>query len=184
MYLCIDAHYTGCRAVTAGIVIPDHRMPAIKKEYLHTSLIFERYIPGQFSKRELPGILSLFSMVEEKITHIIIDGYAWLSSGWNRPGLGARLFTELGEDIPVIGVAKSPWQDDSVGIRVFRGDSVRPLYISAAGIEDKDAGLLVQQMHGRYRIPTMLRYVDRMARRYSPQEHFPLSLPCRSSRER
>lgn len=163
MFLCVDAYYTGCNAWAAGIIFPVINSATATREYVARIKQVEVYIPGQFYKKELPVILELLEQVEEKIQTIIIDGHAWLSTEKD-PGLGAKLYIALKEEIPVIGVAKSPYRDTPAAVKVFRGASSRPLYVTAAGMDDKEAARLIRMMHGSYRIPTMLRYADRLSR--------------------
>jgi deoxyribonuclease V len=74
------------------------------------------------------------------------------------------LFEALQSAIPVIGVAKSRYRNDTWSVHVCRGNSRRPLYVTSAGIEIATAAELVAKMHGKYRIPTLLQHVDRLAR--------------------
>ncbi len=121
-----------------------------------------RYEPGNFYKRELPLLLSAIQELRVKPAAYIIDGYVWLGPG--KPGLGAHLFEQLGSGAPVIGVAKTPFQNDTWSTAVLRGQSQRPLLVTAAGIETAKVAALVAGMHGNHRIPTLLRLADRLAR--------------------
>jgi deoxyribonuclease V len=90
-----------------------------------------------------------------------VDGYVLL--GPNRPGLGARLFEALGNSIPVIGVAKTYFQG-SRAASVRRPGSDRPLFVTAVGVDLGLAAEQIARMHGPFRIPTLLRRVDQLAR--------------------
>jgi deoxyribonuclease V len=48
---------------------------------------------------------------------------------------------------------------------ILRGTSSRALYVTAAGIDQHVAERLIKDMHGKNRIPTMLKLVDAEARR-------------------
>jgi deoxyribonuclease V len=93
---------------------------------------------------------------------IVVDGYVWLGPE-RRPGLGARLFEALAGASAVVGVAKAPFFG-TVAAPVRRGHSQRPLWVTAAGIEDRDAAAHIESMHGQFRIPTLLKAVDRSCR--------------------
>jgi len=80
-----------------------------------------------------------------------------------KPGLGEYLFDALGGKIVVVGVAKTFFVG-APAREVLRGGSKLPLYVSAAGMDVEDAADSVARMHGGYRIPTMLKRVDRVAR--------------------
>jgi len=120
----------------------------------------ERYVPGEFYRRELPCILGLLNMIPIAVRAIIVDGYVRLGG---RPGLGQHLFSVLGSCIPVVGVAKSEFRGAG-GVPVLRGRSRRPLYITAAGMDADAAAGNIRRMHGPYRIPTLLKRADQLAR--------------------
>ena len=63
------------------------------------------------------------------------DGYADLDPG-GRP-LGAHVHAEFG--IPVIGVAESRFRTATHAVPVLRGSSVRPLFVTAAGMPAAEA---------------------------------------------
>ena len=94
---------------------------------------------------------------------IIIDGYVWLGDEFH-PGLGAYLYEALGRVTVVIGVAKAHFQEGPAVRAVKRGASSRPLYVTAAGIDLNEAAQSVVELHGEFRIPTLLKRVDRLSR--------------------
>ena len=46
----------------------------------------------------------------------------------------------------------------------LRGGSKRPLYLTAAGIDVKQAAALVKSMHGGHRVPALLKRADQLSR--------------------
>jgi deoxyinosine 3'endonuclease (endonuclease V) len=95
-----------------------------------------------------------------KIELIIIDGYVYLDD-LGKPGLGARLYEKLGNRIPVVGVAKTSFADNLKNVReVLRGESAKPLFVSAIGIDLDEAAQHIKHMHGSYRIPALLKRLD------------------------
>jgi hypothetical protein len=76
------------------------------------------------SKVELPLLLSFISDFDEPIEGILIDGYVWLDAN-DLPGLGGHLFSSLGRCIPLIGIAKTRYRNDTWSIPVLRGESRR-----------------------------------------------------------
>jgi deoxyribonuclease V len=121
------------------------------------------YESGAFYKRELPLLLCFISEFDELFEALVIDGYVWLDAN-HLPGLGGHLFSSLGRSIPVIGIAKTRYRNDTWSIPVLRGESRRPLFVTSAGIQARRAAECVCRMHGDYRIPTILNLVDRIAR--------------------
>jgi deoxyribonuclease V len=168
MLVCIDVDYRdGPRgrtiACAAGIVFPDWASPTSVAEHVVQLDEVADYEPGQFYKRELPCVLAVLERVEFGVHGIIIDGYVILDEH-GTPGLGGHLWEQLEQRVPVIGVAKNPFSRPNPSIEVLRGDSQRPLYVTALGVEAQTAAADVRRMHGRFRLPTMLKRVDRLCR--------------------
>ena len=120
------------------------------------------YHPGEFYKRELPVLLALLDGSDAPDL-IIIDGYVHLDAD-GRAGLGAHLHAALGGRIPIIGAAKTPFRGDDWSSSVLRGQSTRPLHVTAAGMEGDDAARIVRSLHGPHRIATMCKLADKLAR--------------------
>lgn len=162
MFLAVDALYAdddSCAAV-AGVTFANHTDPEPKDTFVRTLQNPEPYVPGAFYKRELPCILELLAIIPYPISTIIIDGYVDLGS---KPGLGRHLYNSLDAAIGVIGVAKSLFEGSSA-IKVFRGSSKKPLFVTSAGIEPDAAAKIIKEMHGKNRIPSLLQLVDRLTR--------------------
>jgi deoxyribonuclease V len=121
------------------------------------------YEPGSFYKRELPCLLKLLDELNSLPEYIIVDGYVYLD-GIQQAGLGKHLYDAIEGKSIVIGVAKTRFKDISSEFEVFRSNSQRPLYVTAIGISNEAAKSLIEKMHGQYRIPTMLKIVDRLSK--------------------
>jgi len=161
MILAIDVTYRKESAVVGGVLFRSWKDEAPEKEFVTACKVPGKYVPGQFYLRELPCIAALLKQVTEKFDCIIVDGFVYLGPD-KKPGLGRHLHRMLGENVAVIGVAKTPFKDTPKSCEVLRGASLKPLYVTAEGIEEKTARLLVKNMHGKNRIPTLLKYVDRL----------------------
>jgi deoxyribonuclease V len=129
----------------------------------------EPYVPGSFYKRELPCLQSVLRLLPATPTTVVVDGYVWLSQD-KRPGLGAHLHEALG-GLPVIGVAKTNFKglegSDLLAL-VHRGQSAKPLFVTAVGLDLELAASSIASMHGEFRIPEILRITDNLARSTSP----------------
>jgi deoxyribonuclease V len=165
MIACTDVHYTDYHATAACILFRDW-------SDTHPDLtITERvqdpapYEPGQFYRRELPALLAVVSKFTLRLEVIIIDGYVWLGD-WDHPGLGAHLHRTLGGGVAVIGVAKKLFLRGPAVQTIRRGNSARPLYVSAAGMDLNEAAARIVELHGEFRVPTLLKRVDRLCRGY------------------
>jgi len=161
---CLDAAYSDTSASGACALCLTWDAAKPVRILTHREGAAAAYQPGSFYKRELPILLAVLKLLERPPATIIIDGYVWLD-GNHRPGLGAFLYEALAQRSRVVGVAKTsfgellPWC-----IPVVRGNSQRPLFVSAVGMNVEEAARGVKTMHGRHRIPTLLRLVDREAR--------------------
>ncbi len=165
MIAAIDVHYFGDRSARAAVVLfQDYAAADFQDQYTMISKSVEDYQPGFFYRRELPCILNLLKQLTNLPTEMIIDGYVNLA---DRPGLGAHLYAAYQEEIPVIGVAKNGYQGVP-GIEVCRGQSRRPLFVTAAGIDPQQAAANIRSMAGHHRLPTLLKKADQLARQGLP----------------
>ncbi len=163
VYICFDAAYSENKAVACGIAFSSIDSSVRDSTYLYFMTRPAPYIPGSFYLREMPLIIGALDKVRWRPSLIFIDGYVWLPG--KRPGLGAHLFFHLHEEIPVIGIAKSPYRGHSSHKKIIRGMSKRPLYITAAGVEDWRAAEAVTRMAGDFRIPDMMTTAHSEAKR-------------------
>ncbi|MFL5247579.1 MAG: endonuclease V [Myxococcales bacterium] len=164
MLLSVDVHYEE-RAATAACVgfsdWPDAD-PAFDL-VLRSEIVPEPYEAGLFYKREMPHLRRAIGRVrqEHSIDAVLVDAHVWLAEG--KPGLGAHLYEALGGRIAVVGVAKSAFRGGEA-LPILRGTSRHPLFVTAAGMDAREAAEHVRAMHGAHRIPTLLKRADRLSR--------------------
>ena len=163
MIAAFDVHYTSTTAYAAAIVFPtwDSATP-VTRHTAATSPVGE-YEPGKFYMRELPPLLKVIRQLSGDVHTYVIDGYCHLSTDL-KPGLGAYLHDALARPKTMVGVAKNPYRRSEHAEKVYRADSTRPLFVTAIGMEASVAAQHVQSMAGPYRIPDLLKAVDRLAR--------------------
>jgi len=162
MLACVDVDYRPDHAIAACLTFSDWPDSTPGNTFVSRIDDVEPYTPGQFYKRELPCLLEVLRPVASTLDVVIVDGYVWLGAG--RHGLGAHLYEALRRKVAVVGVAKTEF-NGAPAEEVLRGMASRPLYVTAAGIEVVDAAVHVRSMHGVYRLPTLLKLVDRECRR-------------------
>ena len=121
------------------------------------------YVPGELYRRELPALLAVLREVERPRL-VLVDGYVWLDGARARRGLGAHLHEALGGTTPVVGVAKNRFVG-AAAVEVLRGESARPLFVTAIGVEPEWAADRVREMRGVGRLPTLLKRADQLCRR-------------------
>ena len=161
MIVAFDTHYFDNKAKTVGVSFQnwtDGEAVGIEEEIIEGIADYE---PGSFFKRELPCILSILKRYNlDTLDCIIVDGYVHLDND-GKLGMGGYLYQNLEKNIPIIGVAKSWFRSNEINSReLLRGESKKPLFISAAGIDLTKAYELVRSMHGDYRMPTLLQLMD------------------------
>jgi exodeoxyribonuclease-5/deoxyribonuclease V len=165
MILAFDTYYYDNKAKT--VCLEFENWSENKNFKILTEIIdnIEEYIPGEFYKRELPCILSLLNKIDiNNVDAIIVDGFVYLDDE-NKFGLGAYLYEKLDTRIPIIGVAKTNFATIEKNKKtLFRGESKKPLFITAIGIELDIALKKIESMDGEYRIPTLLKELDRLTK--------------------
>lgn len=157
MWWVLDVHYADDRSVVGGVGVPVLTAETGEEDVVTVWGAPAPYEPGNFYRRELP-LLQAFLHGRE-VSGVVVDGFVWL--GEERPGLGWHLHEALG--VPVIGIAKTGFhRAGSVAEPVLRGDSEKPLWVTAVGVED--AAEAVRSMHGPWRLPTLVKRADRLGR--------------------
>lgn len=174
--IAIDSYYyPSHKSYTVGVIFQkwDDAEPLEIISYWTDD--FLDYIPGQFYKRELPGILGVLGEINlGEYDTIILDGYVYLKETENTPthsGLGEHLWEHVGRDgLSIIGVAKTLYgRCDLITYPVCRGESINPLRISCMGdigTDPKVAGKIIENMAGDFRIPRLLKILDQKTKEF------------------
>jgi len=163
---CFDTYYKDDYANTVVIGIEKWDSPLPNFELTEITNNISGYESGAFYKRELPCLISIINKIplDPKNDILLIDGYVILDDN-GKLGLGGYLHNELDEKIPVIGVAKNNFHTlNKLKKEIFRGESKKPLYVTALGITLEKAYSRIIEMHGEFRIPTILKLVDQKSR--------------------
>jgi len=163
MILAVDVQYVAGKGAAAGVLLESWDSSTATDEFISVAEIDAEYVPGQFYKRELPCILMLLNDHALSPDSILVDGYVFLDDD-KSPGLGKYLYDALKGRIMVIGVAKNRYAGIGEQHAVYRGDSRNPLYVTAAGVGLEVARENILSMHGRHRVPTLLKHADKLAR--------------------
>ncbi len=157
---CVDVDYRTTGAVAAALWFRGWQAVEVDNEAVANIPTVAEYEPRAFYRRELPCLLTVLEL-GPRADVVIIDGYVWLGDGL--PGLGAHLHSTMGG--VVIGVAKTRFASATDAKDVRRGASQSPLFVSAVGMDVDAAAACVEHMHGPYRVPTLLKRVDALARK-------------------
>lgn len=162
-YFCMDVHYLDSYAVSAGILFNDIESDEVELEKTVEVNDIQPYESGLFYKRELPCLTALIDSLDQLPKVFIVDSFVQLDIS-GKPGMGAYLYDYYKGEVPVIGVAKNGFKENSVSKEVFRGESTKPLYVTSVGMALEESAEIVQKMHGDFRFPTLLKKVDALCR--------------------
>lgn len=160
--VCVDVQYEEKVAHPAALAFTAWDSPTPAASFTTSLPIPHSYTPGRFFERELPCLWAVLELIPYIPQTIVIDGYVWLDH--DRPGLGWYLYQALHQAIPIIGVAKTAFRGNGAAVPVLRGQSQQPLWVTAVGLPAGAAADHIRSMHGPYRLPTLLKQVDQLAR--------------------
>jgi deoxyribonuclease V len=165
MILAIDVHYKQTTAKAVGAFIQNWSDATALHYIIKYIDEVDEYVPGAFYMRELPCIVEIFKEIDlRNLSYIIIDGFVVLDDS-GKPGLGAFVYDSIQQLVPVIGVAKTNFhQNEQHVIPVLRGASAKPLYVTAVGTDLQQAAEHIKNMHGEFRLPTVLKELDRITK--------------------
>jgi deoxyinosine 3'endonuclease (endonuclease V) len=161
----VDVYYKNYGAKAVCILFEHWKDTEASSTHVAYIDLVDNYEPGAFYKRELPCILKVLQQINLTLVDIIIvDGYVYLDDQ-GKYGLGKHLYEALNKKIPVIGVAKTRFHNNTGHVlEILRGESKNPLFISAIGLDVHLAASNILSMAGEYRTPTLLQYLDQKTR--------------------
>ena len=171
--LAVDTFYYEERAKTVGVLFNDWSDSEPEEIISSWSFDFGPYIPGEFYLREMPPIIELLSKINMKeVGYLIVDGFLKVydeRKGKFDSGLGYRLMELLqpsNKDLVFIGIAKSDfggtgrkWKIAEEWNRGPKGST--PLWVQVEGMRMTDLMKCLKRMPGEFRLPDMLRILDK-----------------------
>jgi deoxyribonuclease V len=163
MKLAIAIHFDDAQAQAAAVAFDAWDTPEPTKTYLSHIAHVEKPARGELDLRELPCVMQLLREHKLEPELILIDGFVHLDAD-ETPGLGQHLFHALGSLTPVIGVSKTGRPGLSAQFEVMREEETKPLIVTCAGVDIGAAKARLRAMHGRKRVPTLLKLVARLAK--------------------
>lgn len=165
--------------VAAAVVLDANTLEVVERSTANQSVAFP-YIPGLFSFRELPPVLSALNGINTTPQLIVCDGHGIAHP--RRFGLASHL--GLLTDIPCIGCAKTPLLNCSDNIASTRGsiagillgdevvgsvlrtqNGIKPVYVSPGHrITLRESSDWVLRLTTKYRLPETTRQADQMVK--------------------
>ena len=165
MKLVMDVHIEGESARVAAVAFDDWAAFEGTKNYALRIEHVAKPVKGELDLRELPWLVQLLDANRLQPEVIVFDGFVHLDAQ-ETPGLGRRLHDTLGGRSAVIGVSKSLFKGTETPDQfcVFREDETPPLVVTCAGIDLGAAKARIRMMHGRKRVPTLMKLAARIAK--------------------
>ena len=165
MKLVMDVHIAGATARVGAVAFEDWGAAEATRHYALDIAHVDKPAKGELDLRALPWLIQLIDANRLQPEVIVLDGFVHLDAQ-DTPGLGRRLHDALAGRCAVIGVSKSVFKgsDTPDQFCVFREDETPPLVVTCAGIDLGAAKARVRMMHGRKRVPTLLKLAARIAK--------------------
>lgn len=163
MKLAMAVHFDGTQATAAGVAFDAWEGGEATKTYVSRIAQVEKAVRGELDVRELPCLMQLLREHSLAPELILIDGFVHLDAE-ETPGLGQHLYQALGAKVPVVGVSKTGLPGLPAQFEVMREEEAPPLFVTCAGIDIGAAKVRLRAMHGRKRIPTLMKLAARLAK--------------------
>lgn len=163
MKLVACVHYHGEGAVAAAVAFDEWDAPEASRTFTSRVAQVEKPSRAKPDLRALPCLLRLLQEHALKPDVILIDEPVHLDAA-DTPGLGLHLYDALGGQVPIIGVSNPAKPAMPAQFEVFREEESRPVIVTCVGIDLGAAKVRVRTMHGKRRVPTLLKLAARLAR--------------------
>ena len=163
MKLVVTFHFDGVQAIAAAAAFDAWDAAEATKTYVSRIAHVEKAVRGELDLRELLCVMQLLREHGLEPELILVDGFVHLDAN-ETPGLGQHLYQALGGKVPIVGVSKRSLPGLSVQFEVMREEEAPPLWVTCAGIDIGAAKARLRAMHGRKRVPTLMKLAARLAK--------------------
>lgn len=163
MKLIVAVHVEGTQANAAAVAFDAWEDAEATKTYVSRMPQLEKAVRGELDLRDLPCVMQLLREHTLAPELIVIDGFVHLDAD-ETPGFGQYLFQALGGTIPVVGISKRGQPGLSAQFQVVREEETPPLFVTCTGIDIGAVKVRLRAMHGRKRVPTLMKLAARLAK--------------------
>ncbi len=163
MKLALELHHAGDLVVVAAVAFDEWDAAEPTKTYTSRCQRAGKATAGEPDLRDLACMLQLLREHGLAPDNLLINGFVHLDAQ-ETAGLGWHLYLALGGRVAVIGVARSARSALGAQYEVFREELARPLTVTCAGVDLGAAKTRLRAMHGRRRVPTLLKLATRIAK--------------------
>jgi len=167
MKLAVAVHYHGAEALAAAVAFDEWDAPEASRTFTSRVADVDGPVRGELDLRALPGLVQLLREHALAPDVILIDGPVHLDAA-ETPGLGQALYDALGGRTAIIGVSTRSMPGMPGQFEVLRDGEAAPLIVTCVGIDLGAAKVRIRTMHGKRRIPTLLKLAARIARAGPP----------------
>lgn len=163
MKLAAAIHLQDTTAWVAAVTFDDWDAREASRTVTSRVDALERPARAQLDLREATALAQLLGQHGLQPDAIVIDGPVHVDAG-ETPGWGRALFDALGGRIPIIGLSTRPLPGLPAQFEVYREEEARPVLVTCAGMDLGAAKARVRAMHGKRRLPTLLKLAARTAK--------------------
>jgi deoxyribonuclease V len=163
MKLVLAVHFDGTQAHAAAVAFDAWDAAEATKTYVSHIANVEKAARGKLDLRELPCVMQLLREHSLEPELILVEGFVHLDAD-ETPGFGQHLYQALGGKVPVVGASKRNLPGLSAQFEVMREEEAPPLFVTCAGIDIGAAKARLRAMHGRKRVPTLMKLAARLAK--------------------
>ncbi|MDZ5460919.1 endonuclease V [Azohydromonas lata] len=167
MKLAVCVHFHGDGVVAAGVAFDEWDAPEASRTFTSRVAHIDKPLRAELDLRALPCLMLLLQEHALRPDVILMDAPVHLDAS-ETPGLGLKLYEALGGRLAIIGVSTRSMPGMPAQFEVFREEEARPVIVTSVGVDIGAAKTRVRAMHGKRRIPTLLKLAARIARESSP----------------
>jgi len=163
MKLAVSVHSLADATLAAAVAFDEWDAPEASRTFTSRVAHADEPARGKPDLGELPSLVQLLREHTLEPDIIVIDGPVHLDAA-EKPGLGRALFDALGGRTAIIGVSTKSMPGMPAQFELFREEEARPLIVTCVGIDLGAAKVRIRTMHGKRRVPTLLKLAARIAR--------------------
>ena len=163
MKLVVGVHDLDGGAIVAAVAFDEWDAPEASRTFASRVAPLDQPVRSPRGAADLAGVLQLLREHALEPELIVIDGPVHLDAA-EKPAWGRQLFDALGGRSAVVGISTRAIPGLPVQFEVWRDEEARPLIVTCIGIDLGAAKARVRTMHGRRRVPTLMKLATRLAR--------------------
>ncbi|MBU6261290.1 MAG: endonuclease V [Burkholderiales bacterium] len=163
MKLVVGAHDLDGGVIVSAVAFDEWDAAEASRTFTSRVAPIDPPAPSPRGAAELAGVLQLLREHALEPELIVIDGPVHLDAA-ETPAWGRHLFDALGGRSAVVGISTRSMPSLPAQFEVWRDEEARPLIVTCIGIDLGAAKVRVRAMHGRKRVPTLMKLAARLAR--------------------